>query len=366
MFITTKIIDISNHCMSSKRMDLVSSTLDKYLKNRFNGAGIIQSNGVEKPTENGSSQMDESNNHDCKLPTIHNISINNALPCCVSLRRDLSFLAAGFEDSHIYLWNFENDDSPHMNVGKTFKLIAHSGSIYGIEFIDNNDLMLSCSEDTTIRLWCLNTKCNVMVYRGHNYPIWSLAVGSQGALFASASMDNTARLWQLDRITPIRIFCGHDDDVECLKFHPNEKYIATGSSDATVRLWSVSDGKMVRLMVGHQNPIISLSFLPNGKFLASASRDGVIKVWNLATNLVTSELSVPASFTISFSPEQKFVASCGIDSVIRLWQVDETSLIEKKSIDFRDRGTTLIQSHFHRDNKLFVFGYQQSGKEKNK
>lgn len=342
-------------------MDLVSSTFDKYLKHRFSD----KSKQELKTTSTPQMVTNGSKDGDCRLPTIHRISITNSHPCCVSLRSDLSFLAAGYENSHIYLWKLKQDSSG-TNIDSMFTLLAHSGSVYSVKFVDKSDLMLSCSEDTTIRLWCLNTKCNVVVYRGHNYPIWSIDVGPQGKLFASACMDSTARLWRLDRIAPLRIFCGHHDDVEHVKFHPNEKYIATGSSDATVRLWSVSDGKMVRLMVGHQEPIISLSFLPDGKSIASASRDGVIKVWNLATNYVTSELSVPASFSVSFSPKQKFVSSCGADNILRLWQVEKNGLIEKKTVDsFKDQQSRLIQSHFHQDDKLFVIDFSHNKKIKN-
>lgn len=389
-------------------MDLVSSTLDKYLKHRFNGTGLERDtmNGVteaqNKPTtpsvpnpnsvkeSNISTSLNEkqqiasihkekarpkgqetisitqqhavTNGHsrsDNILPKTYKILISNIRPCCIAFRNDLHFIAAGFENSHIYLWNFKGDPQNILSVSDMFILLAHSGSIYDIVFVVNHDLMLSCSEDTTIRLWCLKSKCNVLVYRGHNYPIWSLDIGPQGNLFASGSMDATARLWRLDKITPVRIFCGHDKDVECIKFHPNEKYLATGSSDSTVRLWSIADGKMVRLMVGHQQPITGLSFFPDGKFLASASRGGVIKIWNLATNIVARELTVPPSFTISFSADQKFISSCGVDNVLRLWHVDGTNLVEKKKIDFQSQASNVIQSHFHRDNKLFVVHYRE-------
>lgn len=350
-------------------MDLVSSTLDKYLKHRFNGTDL------QRETTNGTTPVESSNN-DCKLPVIQLVTICNTQPCCVSIREDLKHLAAGFENSIIYLWDFKKEPASQANsepvatpaaitnerleIEAIQPLLAHSGPVYGIEFVHNNDLMISCSEDTTIRLWCLKQKCNLTIYRGHNYPIWALDISLQSKLFVSASMDTTARLWQFDKMTPVRIFCGHDDDVECVKFHPNEKYIATGSSDATVRLWSVSDGKMVRLMVGHQEPIISLSFLPNGKLLASASRDGSVKLWSLATNLVTTELSFPASFTISFSPDQKFVSSCGLDNILRLWQVDDATLTERKQLNLNDRDSNLIQSLFHIDNKLFVVSYKET------
>lgn len=327
-------------------MDLVTSTLDKYLKHRFDG------NGLDKRTGVISTETTES-----EVPVIYNISISRLRPCCVALREDQHFLAAGFENSHIYLWEIEeNSDQFHIN--KPTTLLAHSGPVYNIKFLNNMDLMLSCSEDTTIRLWCLNTKCNVFIYRGHNYPVWSIDVGSTGKLFASASMDSTARLWQLDHVTPSRIFCGHCDDVECVRFHPNEKYLATGSTDTTVRLWNVSDGKMVRLMVGHKEPIVSLSFLPNGKFLASASREGTIKIWNLADNSCTAELQVPKAISISFSSERNLASSCSSDNILRLWRIDDAKLVEIKSTCFKGNAqTSPIQSQFHRNNKLFVIQY---------
>lgn len=392
-------------------MDLVSSTLDRYLKHRFNGTDITTSatattiNQHEQhpsPTSLNSSNQEQSvtnksheqmnsilptshisrtngtetaddnlNRH--HLPSVHLISIRNTQPCCIAFRGDLKFMAAGFEDSHIYLWDFSQDSQLlHLNSDTTNEinqsgidfdatsttLLAHSGSIYGLKFVNNDDLMLSCSEDTTIRLWCLKTKCNIMLFRGHNYPIWSIDVSPQGFMFASASMDTTARLWRLDKFTPLRIFCGHDDDVDCVKFHPNEKYVATGSSDTTVRLWSTSDGKMVRLMVGHEAPIVSLSYLPDGKHLASASSDGSIKVWNLTTNSLTSNLSVPASITISFSPEQTFVASCGADCTLSLWQNDNACLEERLKLDFRPKCLNLIKSHFHNEDNLFVITFK--------
>lgn len=350
-------------------MDLVSSTLDKYLKHRFNGNGL---NKTVMITTNGI------NTDHTDTPAICKIFIKKIKPCCVSLREDLKFLAAGFENSQIYLWSLkqnQNDNQEEksideISINDMFRLLAHTGPVYNIQFLKDLDLMLSCSEDTTIRLWCLNEKCNVFVYRGHNYPVWSLDIGPQGSLFASASMDTTARMFRLDKMTPLRIFCGHDDDVECVKFHPNEKYIATGSSDTTIRLWSISDGKMVRLMVGHQKPIISLSFLPNGKFLASVSGDGIIKIWNLATNSVSNEFhNIPSSFTISFSAEQKFISSCGIDNVLRLYQLEQeqSKLIEKESLNFQAQETNLIQSQFHTNsNKLFVIGYSISDCQKTK
>jgi transcription initiation factor TFIID subunit 5 len=386
-------------------MDLVSNTLDKYLRHRFNGLvtstspvatatlntatstntdDVKQSTDNDKESQQSSEYVSDDPAQDDSYNSIeiHSISFRKIMPCCVTIRDDLSYIAAGFENSQIYLWNLTDDleqqlrDPPGqalnedtlnnsnekkiLKLGTMSKLTAHSGPVYSIQFLkDNDDLMLSCSEDTTIRLWCLKSKCNLFVYRGHNYPIWSITVAPQGNYFASASMDTTARLWRVDKMCPLRIFCGHESDVECVKFHPNTKYLATGSTDSTVRLWTISDGRMVRLMVGHTSPITSLSFLPDGKFLASASSDGAVKIWNLATNSVSNDLIVPAVGRISFSPQQEFISTCSRDNILRLWQVGKSNIFERKRIDFSDEFSKIIEPQFHRDNKLFVVGFSK-------
>lgn len=396
-------------------MDLVSNTLDKYMRHRFNGpasSNTVGSNNATNASINDTKkssitndeppQSSEDASDDTTLDDsynsieIHNISFRKMIPCCVTIRDDLSYIAAGFENSQIYLWTMTleaaaepeqqqqhqlpssigetstsetpvklTDTNKTFKLGTKSKLTAHSGSVYSIQFLsDNNDLMLSCSEDTTIRLWCLKSKCNIFVYRGHNYPIWSIAIASQGDYFASASMDTTARMWSFDKMCPIRVFCGHEADVECVKFHPNAKYIATGSSDSTVRLWNISDGRMVRLMVGHKSSITSLSFLPDGKFLASASDDGAVKIWNLASNTVTNDLIVPAACKISFSYHQEFISTCGRDNILRLWQVGKSNISARKQINFSDKFSNIIEPLFHRNNKLFVVGFSKRPTEK--
>lgn len=63
------------------------------------------------------------------------------------------------------------------------------------------------------RLWSLDNFKNLVVYKGHNYPIWDVDMGPYGVYFATASHDRTARLWSTDHIYTLRIFVGHLSDV---------------------------------------------------------------------------------------------------------------------------------------------------------
>lgn len=134
--------------------------------------------------------------------------------------------------------------------------LGHNGPVYRCSYSPDKTMMLSCSEDTTIRLWSLHTWTCVVVYRGHQFPIWDIRFSPHGHYFATCSHDKTARLWATDNNQPLRIFVGHYSDVDvcvvvsckfvyhccclklsffqCVLFHPNSNYIATGSSDRTV------------------------------------------------------------------------------------------------------------------------------------
>lgn len=324
-----------------------------YIKQIDHTTGSTKNKSNTNTTTSSSSNV---NNNNTAPPSICCFSVRNSQPCCCAVRDDLKFMAMGFESSLLYLWNLRSSKAHSEDKKPWFRktLYAHTGPIYGLFFVPNSDLLLSCSEDTTIRLWCLKTYSNVAIYRGHAYPVWAIDIASHGNHFISGSMDTTARLWTFEKTSPVRIFCGHDSSVECVKFHPNGKYVATGSCDSTVRLWNVTDGNMVRLMVGHHEPVSCLSFLPDGKYLASSSHDGSIKIWDLSNNSVAKELSCSPNTSpinsISFSHNQVFLSSCGADRLLRIWRVDDIST--KKDIhNYPVESNNVVQMDTSNSNK---------------
>lgn len=212
------------------------------------------------------------------LPSVCFYTVLNAhgAVICTDVSDDTSMLAAGFVDSHIKVWSLtpaklremksaeslkdiDKDaedvlvrmmDDRTAETGRTF--YGHSGPVFRVAFSPEKNLLLSCSEDTTIRLWSLQTWTCIVVYRGHLFPVWDVRFSPHSYYFVSASHDKTARLWATDTNQPLRIFSGHLSDVDTCQFHPNSNYIATGSSDRTVRLWDCLNGQMVRLMTGHK------------------------------------------------------------------------------------------------------------------
>uniref|UniRef100_M4BSH1 TFIID subunit TAF5 NTD2 domain-containing protein n=1 Tax=Hyaloperonospora arabidopsidis (strain Emoy2) TaxID=559515 RepID=M4BSH1_HYAAE len=260
---------------------------------------------------------------------------------------DVTMVGATCDDASFRVWR--NDDQPlGTATGSTYQgnrgslhaeteedekmavLRGHTGAVYGASFSPDNRFALTASADSTVRLWSMAAKSNLVVYRSHHgSPVWDVTFAPLGYYFATCSMDRTARLWSTDHMTPVRIFAGHLSDVDCVRFHPNHNYLATGSSDKTVRLWDVQSGKCVRVFTGHFRGVQCLAFSHNGRYLASSGEDQYINIWDLhAGKRLETLMGHKAMVTsLDFSQESTILASGGMDSTVRFW--DMKALAEK-------------------------------------
>ncbi|XP_052800926.1 TAF5-like RNA polymerase II p300/CBP-associated factor-associated factor 65 kDa subunit 5L isoform X3 [Mya arenaria] len=316
--------------------------------------------------------------------------------CCASTSHNDGYLSGGFEDSSVKLWRLtpgtfpqiDNSDGPSViRLAADFPdtdeedqeekrspereciwLGGHTGSVYQTAFTWDSNFLLTCSDDTTVRLWDLEKQTNAAIYRGHNYPVWDVDTSVVGDHFVSCSHDQTAKLWSTERTYPLRSFVGHSYDVDCVRFHPNTNYIATGSGDKTVRMWSVQDGKSVRLLSGHKSSVLSLAFSPNGMLLASAGEDRRVRVWDLRTGTALKEFRghTDTIYALAFNQNSSMLASGGLDSCIRIWDLRKNTSTSLASSDnhnsaellgaFPTKSTPVVYLNFNSHNVLLAAG----------
>ncbi|KAG1651336.1 Transcription initiation factor TFIID subunit 5 [Nymphon striatum] len=336
------------------------------------------------------------------LPSISFYTVINAhqTVTSISICEDASFLAAGFSNSFIKVWSLTQDKLKKMRVSQELSqidkeaddvlvrmvsdkgnadcrcLYGHSGPVYAISFSHNKTSLLSCSEDSTIRLWSLQTWTNLVCYKGHNYPVWDVKFNLQGNYFATCGHDRTARFWSTDHHQPLRLFIGHISDIDCIEFHPNSNYVATGSSDRSIRLWDVLTGNSVRHMTGHKGTVSKLIFSNDGRFLVSGGTDHKILIWDLAYGHLLSELRGHTNtiHALAFSRDGTILASGGTDCSVKLWDVvklfqdidlEDLNISHTPNVNVNDEGillasystksTSVVSLHFTRRN-LTIFG----------
>ncbi|KAL8705769.1 MAG: hypothetical protein Q9201_001115 [Fulgogasparrea decipioides] len=272
--------------------------------------------------------------------TFHN---TNDSITCLDFSKDYLLIAAGTDMHYIRVWSIDGSPLPgppqtngqETRPSASHRLIGHSGPVYAVSFapattsskqqnITKCKYLLSSSADRTVRLWSLESWACLVVYRGHDGPVWDVTWGPFGHYFLTGSYDRTARLWSTDRVDYLRLFVGHDRDVDHVCFHPNSAYVFTGSSDKMVRMWLVTNGYPVRMFTGHAGNITALACSPDGKILASADDSGTIILWDLAPGKLLKRMRGHGKggiWSLTWSVESTVIVSGGADGTVHVWDV---------------------------------------------
>lgn len=277
---------------------------------------------------------------------------------CIEFSDDNKLVAVGTSESYIRVWDMAGeplvsirkaDNSPPSS---SRRLIGHSAPVYAVSFspsIARPDdatpqtakthprLLVSCSADGNVRLWSLETWTTLVVYKGHEGPVWNVRWGPFGHYFATSGWDKTGRIWAQDHISPLRMLIGHDSSVQQVAWHPNGAYVFTSSDgiDKTVRMWSFVTGECVRVFVGHLDFPSTIECSPSGKILASADNSGTIILWDIAggTMLKKCKGHKGPVWSISFCAESTVLCSGGADGTVRTWDVQLPSDASKSDSD---------------------------------
>ncbi|TKR92584.1 hypothetical protein L596_007211 [Steinernema carpocapsae] len=257
---------------------------------------------------------------------------------------------------------------------KNIKLQGHQGTVYSLSFSPDRRLLLSSSLDSTVRLWSIGTRKNVVVYRT-NSPIWQVQFSPRSYYFATAGSDSTAMVWATDRMQPLRIFTGALSDVSCIDYHPNCNYIVGGSEDRYVRLYDVLSGSCVRTFSGHKGAVRGIKVSPCGRYIVSVSEEGSLIVWDIALQRMVTYQDTdpfPSMTALCFSRDGGTIAVSTPQSAISLYSLeallasnsgqDHTSNEVKVNYpsfslySYPTKNTPVLGLHFTRKNILLGIG----------
>lgn len=244
---------------------------------------------------------------------------------------------------------------------RTRVLPAHESGVSDLSMHPTEDLILSASEDKTIRLWTLdgslqrifnNHDSTVLAiawhpngqefwgatvsgqiyhwhrdgrllaqWQGHEAPIWDMAVSPDGATLVTASNDGTLQSWS--RNGQRQHTMNHGGAVWRVAFSPEGERVISGGGDATAKIWQL-DGSLIHTLSGHQAAVWGVTFSPDGSLIATASIDETVKLWDGSGHLKhTLKGHESGVRSVVFHPEQKILASVGDDETVVEWQVDE-------------------------------------------
>ena len=130
----------------------------------------------------------------------------------------------------------------------------------------------------------------------HSGTVRSVNFSSNGRMLMSSSDDKTVKVWSLPSQRFMFTLSGHANWVRTAQFSPDCRLGVSGSDDKSMRVWDIQSKRLLRIYDEHAGVINSVAFHPDGTCVASAGTDKVIKVWDIRCALArTRKLRISAA-----------------------------------------------------------------------
>uniref|UniRef100_A0A674D4C2 Apoptotic protease-activating factor 1 n=1 Tax=Salmo trutta TaxID=8032 RepID=A0A674D4C2_SALTR len=267
----------------------------------------------------------------------------------------------------VELWDIETSK-------KMADCSGHLSWVHGVQFSPDGSLLLSCSDDQTVRVWETNrvhTSSAVCLKRDSD------VLFNNGDITVVAA-DNRNRL----QVRGLATLQGHTRTVLHCQFTPEGHTLITSSEDTTMRVWRWRTGECV-VLEGHKEQVRCFSLLttsPSSEtHLLSWSFDGTIKVIQGGdTESISPSRSLPQVWDMSsgerlqdlvchqgavlacdVSPDGQLFATTSADKTAKLWNVKDGTLLKICSRDNKDamdslHGGWVTDLHFSPDNTVLL------------
>ena len=183
-------------------------------------------------------------------------------------------LYSGCADKTIKVWDLDTAEC-------LTTIDAHSGEVRDIVDISDDKTLkylVSCSDDTTIKVWNSNMVCEKKLTT-HKAPVRAL-LRIADVLF-SGSDDTYIKIWNLktfDEINTISALVGVTSLVA--SYSGSTPSLVSGHTDGVIKIWNLSNLENVEcelLLTSHINPVRCL--VVAGNALISGGYDRTIKLW---------------------------------------------------------------------------------------
>ena len=198
------------------------------------------------------------------------------------------WLVCGADDMMVRVYNYNTMD-------KVQQFEAHADYIRHVAVHPTLPLVLTCSDDMTIKLWDWDRGwvCT-QLFEGHSHYVMHVAFNPKDTnTFASASLDRTIKVWSLGSPVPNLTLEGHERGVNCVDYYVggDKPYLVSGADDSLVKIWDYQTKACIQTLDGHGHNISSVAFHPELPLVITASEDGTVKMWHSTTYRLESTLN---------------------------------------------------------------------------
>lgn len=203
-----------------------------------------------------------------------------------------------------------------------WKLVGHTAAVSSAKFSPDGELIATCSDDASIRLWSGHNGEYKATLLGHVQGISDITWSPDGRFLVSGSDDKTVRIWDIESGRCERVLMGHTHHITCVDFNYKGNLVASGSADESIKIWDLKKGTCLRTLPAHSAPVSSISFSRDGTVLVSCGQDGLLRLWDCASGHCLRTLIGPTkspALFVRFTPNNQYLIASTLDGQLRLW-----------------------------------------------
>ncbi|KAH3677011.1 hypothetical protein WICMUC_001917 [Wickerhamomyces mucosus] len=132
---------------------------------------------------------------------------------------------------------------------------------------------------------------------GHNKSLSVIKYNKDGSLLLTASDDRTIRIWNGLSFNNSQILLGHSQPITFATW-VNKNVVISTSLDSSIRLWDIRNGRQLAIRVLEGLPILLASFASDNTKLAIATTDNVITIFRVDINEKGDELKATNEYSL--------------------------------------------------------------------
>ncbi|KAK6736434.1 hypothetical protein RB195_019239 [Necator americanus] len=247
---------------------------------------------------------------------VDEISESTGDALCIKLSQDRRWLAVGYADGIIQLFDRKSDESNSV----TFS--GHKKGVNSLEFSDDGLLLASGGKDCAVILWDVVSESGLFRLNGHKAPVTHLTFVQNGQFLITSSKDCFVKFWSLKSQSCFYTLFENRTEVYSFSIFNNETLMAVASAEAELVVYGLtwlSEGSV---------PSTSQDKEPEKKkALSQLHLDGNVTE-DMANRYVRVNLRgrllrqcKGRALQLALSPDERFLLCLGADKVVDVYRI---------------------------------------------
>ena len=230
------------------------------------------------------------------------------------------------QGQNAYIWHLDTDQAPDT-------LIGHTGGITAVAISKKANMILTASEDATVRFWDLKGAALSTIIE-HQAGVYDVAFSPDGKWFATASYDRIIVLGKTATLLADTLHLRQPSEVEAIAFSPDQAQLLVGLAGTEAVLLNFT-GQEIRRFSKNRAGITAVAFSPDGErvLIGDAGNEGVLysvrgdslTTFSLEEKTKTGGEGVTA---VAFSGDGKLIALAGVGGITKVIKLEHGEVVQ--------------------------------------